>query len=203
MIVTRKLSTAFNLPLRYCQSLVGPTRHNAQAFQYSYSTSLPATTQLYSIDETTSAESTMALPTKTNLSSMYTLFEAVMVDLRDGLLWAVPKNKRSLSKRRWLRRFRAIKPRKDIEDCVVCGSKKLIAHVCTECFRENSWTVGKLGEYKTLGEIRSKKKQRTLRTKTDTGEEAVSANSNTTSGLSGKVKAIGASAKEYAQTLWR
>lgn len=59
-------------------------------------------------------------------------------DLWDGFLLAVPKQKRSLAKRRHLRKFKALKPRDDIEDCVVCGGKKLRGKLCHNCFQ---WTM--------------------------------------------------------------
>lgn len=56
----------------------------------------------------------------------------------DGLLLAAPKKRRSISKRRYLRKFKALKPRDDIEDCVVCGGKKLRGKLCHNCFQ---WTM--------------------------------------------------------------
>ena len=61
-----------------------------------------------------------------------------LIDIWDGLLLAAPKKRRSIAKRRHLRNFKALKPRNDIEDCVVCGSKKLRGKLCQNCFQ---WTM--------------------------------------------------------------
>ena len=62
----------------------------------------------------------------------------VLSQIWDGFLLAVPKKRRSLAKRRHLRKFKALKPRDDIEDCVVCGGKKLRGKLCHNCFQ---WTM--------------------------------------------------------------
>ena len=104
-------------------------------------------------DTTTTATTTTTTPTTptTTVATLTTLtwglssiFESVLSDLRDGILWAVPKSRRSLAKRRWRRKHQALKPRNDIEDCVVCGGKKLQGHICTECFKGNNWVAGRL-----------------------------------------------------------
>ena len=59
-------------------------------------------------------------------------------EIWNGFLLAVPKKRRSIAKRRWLRKFKALKPRDDIEDCVVCGGKKLRGKLCHHCFQ---WTM--------------------------------------------------------------
>ena len=61
-----------------------------------------------------------------------------ITDIWNGFLLAVPKKRRSIAKRRWLRKFKALKPRDDIEDCVVCGGKKLRGKLCHHCFQ---WTM--------------------------------------------------------------
>lgn len=58
----------------------------------------------------------------------------ILSELFDGILYAAPKKRRSLRVRRWKRKFRALKPRTDIEDCTICGHKKLMGHLCENCF---------------------------------------------------------------------
>ena len=58
----------------------------------------------------------------------------ILNQLFDGILYAAPKKRRSLRVRRWKRKFRALKPRTDIEDCTICGHKKLMGHLCENCF---------------------------------------------------------------------
>jgi len=72
-----------------------------------------------------------------NDSTSYRLFN-YLIDIWDGLLLAAPKKRRSIAKRRHLRKFKALKPRNDIEDCVMCGSKKLQGKLCQNCFQ---WTM--------------------------------------------------------------
>lgn len=67
-----------------------------------------------------------------------TTLKTIFSDIWDGFLLAVPKKRRSLAKRRHLRKFKALKPRDDIEDCVVCGGKKLRGKLCHNCFQ---WTM--------------------------------------------------------------
>lgn len=64
--------------------------------------------------------------------------KSIFSDIWDGFLLAVPKKRRSIAKRRHLRKFKALKPRDDIEDCVVCGGKKLRGKLCHNCFQ---WTM--------------------------------------------------------------
>ena len=61
-----------------------------------------------------------------------------IADIWNGFLWAAPKKRRSIAQRRHLRKFKELKPRDDIEDCVVCGHKKLMGKLCQNCFQ---WTM--------------------------------------------------------------
>merc|ERR1712013_956160 len=110
----------------------------------SFTTRLPDINKTLTINDDTTTTTTTA--TTTTIWGLSSIFESVVSDLRDGILWAVPKSRRSLAKRRWRRKHQALKPRNEIEECVVCGAKKLQGHLCTECFRGNSWVVGKLGD---------------------------------------------------------
>lgn len=85
-----------------------------------YSSILPASSQLLNINNT------------------FQSFSDVLKDIWDGFLFAAPKKRRSIAKRRHLRKFKQLKPRNDIEDCVVCGHKKLMGRLCKNCF---SWTM--------------------------------------------------------------
>ncbi|XP_077993823.1 large ribosomal subunit protein bL32m-like [Glandiceps talaboti] len=58
--------------------------------------------------------------------------------LWNGILWAVPKSKRSLERRRTRRRAfeKRIHPRQDIIPCEVCGQPKLMYHLCGHCVQK-------------------------------------------------------------------
>ena len=62
----------------------------------------------------------------------------VISRLWDGILLAAPKKRRSIAKRRHMYKFKQLEPRNDIEDCVVCGHKKLRGRLCKNCF---AWTM--------------------------------------------------------------
>ena len=64
--------------------------------------------------------------------------KGILEELWDGFLLAVPKKRRSLAVRRRRMRARRLKPRDDIEKCLVCGAKKLAGHLCKNCF---DWTM--------------------------------------------------------------
>ena len=67
-------------------------------------------------------------------AGVYGTCAGVLQDIWESILWAAPKSRRSIAKRRFLRSTRRLKPRDDIEDCVVCGAKKLRGRLCKECF---------------------------------------------------------------------
>lgn len=86
-------------------------------------------------------EFSYCLPAASVVANNDTLFTQVCNicnEIWDGLLLAAPKKRRSISKRKYLRKFKALKPRDDIEDCVVCGGKKLCGKLCHNCFQ---WTM--------------------------------------------------------------
>ena len=84
-----------------------------------------------------------------NNDIIFNTFTGMLSDIWNGVLWAVPKTRRSIAKRKWLRSFRQLKPRNDIEDCVVCGHKKLMGRLCKNCFShtmsltEQIWKEGR------------------------------------------------------------
>jgi len=81
-----------------------------------------------------------------------------LADIWDGVLNAVPKKRRSLQQRHWRNKFKALQPRNDIEDCVVCGHKKLQGHLCNNCFKWTMTLTEKLWQKKIdSGEINTKR----------------------------------------------
>lgn len=89
-----------------------------------------------------------------NNDIVFSTLTGMVSDIWNGLLWAAPKQKRSLAKRRWLRSFRRMEPRRDIEDCVVCGHKKLMGRLCKNCFSltmsltEEVWAKDRADKYR-------------------------------------------------------
>ncbi|XP_002740678.1 large ribosomal subunit protein bL32m-like [Saccoglossus kowalevskii] len=56
----------------------------------------------------------------------------------DGFLWAAPKSRRSLERRRTRRRAteKRLKSKPDIVACEVCGQPKLLYHLCGNCLEK-------------------------------------------------------------------
>nr|XP_012560006.1 39S ribosomal protein L32, mitochondrial [Hydra vulgaris] len=80
----------------------------------------------------------MSLVAPTSFELLKENLDSLLENIWNGFLWAAPKKRRSISKRRYLRKFRELKLRDDIEDCVVCGNKKLMGKLCQNCFQ---WTM--------------------------------------------------------------
>ncbi|XP_070535926.1 large ribosomal subunit protein bL32m-like [Ptychodera flava] len=61
-----------------------------------------------------------------------------MKELWSGILFAVPKSKRSLERRRTRRRAieKRIHPREDIVACESCGYPRLLYHLCGHCIEK-------------------------------------------------------------------
>ncbi len=51
------------------------------------------------------------------------------------LLFAVPKQKRSLARRKIRFKANALKVRRDIQVCPICGQMKLLNHLCQTCMQ--------------------------------------------------------------------
>ncbi|CAG8510043.1 4173_t:CDS:1 [Funneliformis caledonium] len=52
------------------------------------------------------------------------------------ILWAVPKKKTSHSKKRMRSANKGLKDKTNIVDCLGCGQKHLVHHLCHNCYKD-------------------------------------------------------------------
>ncbi|SRR6266498_4325717 len=59
-----------------------------------------------------------------------------LVEILGPILWAVPKKKTSHSKKRMRSANKGLKDKTNIVDCLGCGQKHLIHHLCHNCYKD-------------------------------------------------------------------